>query len=243
MDRRWGAPDIGRQLYSPVPEDELYRRIAEGNVFSSMLRASRARLSLAGAQDKLPIRLEGEEVLFPENGSPSTHIMKFPSRDYRDLPANEVFTTSLARLMGLRVVDAWIFRVKDIETCVVSSMTDTAMWKPRQASAPGGYVPGSGISPFQEVRIRGGPSFKDCLELVDNVCTEPIVEREQLLRWLIFNLLTGNSDAHAKNLSLLFHSDGKIELAPFYDLLCTVSYANIDRQMAMSIGAVWDPDG
>ncbi len=98
-----------------------------------------------------------------------------------------------------------------------------------------------GFPHFRKYESEGGPSFKDCLELVDNVCTEPIVEREQLLRWLIFNLLTGNSDAHAKNLSLLFHSDGKIELAPFYDLLCTVSYANIDRQMAMSIGAVWDP--
>lgn len=41
--------------------------------------------------------------------------------------------------------------------------------------------------------------------------------------WVLFNLLTGNADAHLKNLS--FHVDATgIQLAPFYDLVSTESY-------------------
>src|SRR6202022_1859343 len=34
------------------------------------------RLSLAGAQDKVAVRIEGEEVSLPLGGAPSTHILK-----------------------------------------------------------------------------------------------------------------------------------------------------------------------
>jgi len=53
---------------------------------------------------------------------------------------------------------------------------------------------------------------------------------------LSFNFLIGNTDAHAKNLSLL-HSDSGVKLAPFYDLLSTEVYPEsiIDHEMAMLI--------
>jgi serine/threonine-protein kinase HipA len=34
------------------------------------------RLSLAGAQDKVAVRIEGEEVSLPLGGAPSTRILK-----------------------------------------------------------------------------------------------------------------------------------------------------------------------
>jgi serine/threonine-protein kinase HipA len=159
-----------------------------------------------------------------------------------DLPSNEVFAASLAKHIGIRTVDAWTFKVLEIETCMVSRYdryTDAADRIRRLHQED--ICQALGFPHFMKYESEGGPSFKDCFQLVDKVCTEPVVERDQLLRWLIFNILIGNSDAHAKNLSLLFHTDGKVELAPFYDLVCTLSYANLDRGMAMSIGSVFDP--
>lgn len=240
-----GKPSFSdEQVYSLVSDDELFQMITDGNVFSSVLGLKKARLSLAGAQDKLPVRLDGEQVMLPENECPSTHIIKFPSRDYRDLPANEVFVTSLAKHIGIRAVDAWIFKVGDIETCMVSRydrFTDGAKRIRRLHQED--MCQASGVPYFKKYESEGGPSFKECFELVDRVSSVPIVERDQLLKWLVFNLLIGNSDAHAKNLSFLFHPDGKVELAPFYDLVCTMSYASLDREMAMSIGSVSDPGG
>jgi serine/threonine-protein kinase HipA len=42
-------------------------------------------------------------------------------------------------------------------------------------------------------------------------------------------------DAHAKNLSFLYHSR-QIRLAPFYDLLCTNIYEELSQKLAMKIG-------
>ena len=42
-----------------------------------------------------------------------------------------------------------------------------------------------------------------------------------LLDWEVFNALIGNADAHAKNLPLLCDRDGRLRLAPLYDLVPT----------------------
>ncbi len=51
----------------------------------------------------------------------------------------------------------------------------------------------------------------------------PARGRLDLLRWVVFNYLTGNSDAHAKNVSFLLGPEG-MRLAPFYDLVCGTVY-------------------
>lgn len=45
--------------------------------------------------------------------------------------------------------------------------------------------------------------------------------KRSLLRLITFNLLIGNGDAHSKNYSLLIHEDGKVLLAPLYDVAPT----------------------
>jgi hypothetical protein len=59
--------------------------------------------------------------------------------------------------------------------------------------------------------------------------------------WLVFNTVGGNADAHAKNLSLLRSRDGRVRLAPFYDLLSTAVYPGIATKLAMTIGESADP--
>jgi serine/threonine-protein kinase HipA len=52
-------------------------------------------------------------------------------------------------------------------------------------------------------------------------------------RWVMFNFLIGNSDAHAKNISVMVTPLG-YALAPFYDLLCVQAYG--DNDLALFIG-------
>lgn len=65
--------------------------------------------------------------------------------------------------------------------------------------------------------------------------------REKLLGWLVFGLIIGNGDGHAKNLSLLCNEEGSMSLAPFYDMVCTLRYRNLERSLAMRIGSRSDP--
>jgi serine/threonine-protein kinase HipA len=57
---------------------------------------------------------------------------------------------------------------------------------------------------------------------------------------MTFNFLIGNNDAHGKNFSII-HKD-TITLAPFYDLVSTQVYPNLDRKLAMAIGNTYRHD-
>ncbi len=59
------------------------------------------RLSLAGAQDKVAVRIEGEEVSLPLGGAPSTHILKPAVERFAGVVSNEALCMTLAAHMNL----------------------------------------------------------------------------------------------------------------------------------------------
>ena len=63
----------------------------------------------------------------------------------------------------------------------------------------------------------------------------PAAGKLGFVRLLIFNFLTGNCDAHAKNYAVLYRN-GRPSFAPAYDLLSTMVYDSIAKRFAMSIG-------
>jgi serine/threonine-protein kinase HipA len=63
-----------------------------------------------------------------------------------------------------------------------------------------------------------------------------------VLNWVLFQLLIGNSDAHGKNISFFVAPQG-IDLAPAYDLVCLDMYADeYDRDLSMAIGDAFAPE-
>ncbi len=57
-----------------------------------------------------------------------------------------------------------------------------------------------------------------------------------IVRWALFNLMIGNSDAHGKNISFHQFATG-IMPAPFYDLVSVRVYEdNVLQEMAMAFG-------
>ena len=59
------------------------------------------RLSLAGAQDKVAVRIEGGEVSVPLGGAPSTHILKPAVERFDGVVFNEALCMKLAAASGL----------------------------------------------------------------------------------------------------------------------------------------------
>src|SRR5579863_6633688 len=54
------------------------------------------RLSLAGAQDKVAVRIEGHDISLPLGGAPSTHILKPAVERFAGVVFNEAFCMRLA---------------------------------------------------------------------------------------------------------------------------------------------------
>lgn len=71
------------------------------------------RLSLAGAQDKLPVVFDGARIGLARNGTPSSHILKPAIRSVEDSVINEGFCMALAQAMQLKPANSKVHRVLD----------------------------------------------------------------------------------------------------------------------------------
>jgi serine/threonine-protein kinase HipA len=78
-----------------------------------------------------------------------------------------------------------------------------------------------------------GPSIADMFALVRHNMTARDITR--LLDAVIFNIAIGNVDSHAKNYSILL-GPGAPQLAPLYDLMSGLAWANITQNHAQAIG-------
>jgi serine/threonine-protein kinase HipA len=56
----------------------------------------------------------------------------------------------------------------------------------------------------------------------------------RLLDMVIFNVIACNTDAHAKNYSMMINAGG-VSLAPLYDVMCGEVWENITRNLAQKI--------
>ncbi len=193
------------------------------------------RLSLAGAQSKLPVVLVGGKVALPAAGQPTTHILKPPITQFPTTTENEALAMRLAAALDLPVAPVEARTVAGRPYLLVTRYD-------RRFDASGqarrlhqeDFCQALGIPPEHKYADEGGPTFKTSFDLLRRACTRPAVEVLKLLDAAIFNLIVGNSDAHGKNFSLL-HEGGDVTLAPLYDLLCTVAYTGLSPTLAMKI--------
>jgi len=193
------------------------------------------RLSLAGAQEKLPVVLADGRVALPAPGQPTTHILKPPIARFPGTTENEAFSMQLAAAIGLDVAA--------VEPRKAGDRTFMLIHRYDRATAADGKVrrlhqedfcQALGIASDRKYAAEGGPTFKAAFELVRRVSARPAIDVLRLLDAAIFNVAIGNADAHGKNFSFLYTPDG-IALAPLYDLMMTVAYPNLSPKLAMKI--------
>lgn len=96
------------------------------------------------------------------------------------------------------------------------------------------------VSPDKKYQHRyGGPGLADVARLVHSLPfeTDRVLVGEKFYRAVVFNVIAGCTDAHAKNYSLLL--DGpSVRLAPLYDLASYAAYWDGRARLnsAMSVG-------
>lgn len=193
------------------------------------------RLSLAGAQSKVPVVLVEGAVALPAPGQPTTHILKPPISRFAATTENEAFVMRLAAAIGLDVAPVEARTVQD-RTFLLVQRYDRArdngfVRRIHQED----FCQALGVPPETKYASEGGPTFKDCFALLRRLAARPAVDVLKLLDAVIFNVIAGNADAHGKNFSIL-HGDEGPRLAPLYDLLATVAHPDLSPKFAMKIG-------
>jgi serine/threonine-protein kinase HipA len=195
------------------------------------------RLSLAGAQDKLPVVVAGERIGLPRGQQPSTHILKPAIEAVNDSVHNEAFCMALIRAIGMSAADT---EIRDIGGQAVLLVR-----RYDRIKGSGGqwirlhqedFCQALGVDPRFKYQNEGGPDLEACFSLLRRSTRPSAPQLLRLLDAVIVNALIGNHDAHAKNFSLSY-VDGQASLTPLYDVLCTAVYPNLTAKMAMKIGS------
>ena len=224
-------PGSGEWEYSKLTNKEINNLVHNHTGKTLMIGEEGRRLSLAGAQNKLPVYFDGTDIYLPENGAPSNHILK-PAigTDYPGSVANELFCNRLADAIGLSVPQTYFFHNHYLIERYDRVSRDGLVRRLHQED----FCQALGYSPSQKYQAEGGPGLKQCFHLLDQ-SEIPVLDKKALLEWVLFNVIIGNADAHAKNLSILYQG-ASFSLAPLYDLLCTAVYPGLSSKLAMKIG-------
>lgn len=195
------------------------------------------RLSLAGAQDKLPVVFDGARIGLPLAGTPSSHILKPSIHAVENSVINEGFCMALAEAMQLKPAKSKIRQVMNRSFLLVERydrMMDVQGHRQRLHQED--FCQALGVAPEMKYQNEGGPDLAQCFDLVRSATRPSAPQILRLLDYVIFNALIGNHDAHAKNFSLLYFGKAPV-LAPFYDMLSTAVYPTLTQKMAMKIGS------
>ncbi len=232
--------------YRPLSPDELAAILRELPKRPLLAGDEEIRLSLAGAQDKVAVRIEGDEVSLPLGGAPSTHILKPAVERFAGVVFNEHLCLKLAAASGLPAAAVETRSVDGMDYLLVERYDRTH--RPVAGGAPvldrlhqEDFCQAQGIASEMKYQKEHGPSLKQCFSLLRDVSSAPVVDLARFLNAVIFNYLVGNNDAHGKNFSLLYHGVGtanlEIRLAPLYDIVSTVNFPELSNDMAMKIGS------
>lgn len=227
--------------YTPLSEDDLDKMIELMPRKPLLAQQDGLRLSLAGAQNKLPIFIKDGKMFLPTGFNASSHILKPKIVQLEETAENETFCMRLAGTFGLNVPKVHL-RVGKHNAYIVDRYDrivgqDHILHRIHQED----LCQALGYYPDQKYENEGGPTFKACFDLIAQKSVDPLNNKIHLIYLAVFNYLIGNADAHAKNLSVLITKEG-IELAPFYDLMSTAVYPDLSTKMAMKIGNQYQRD-
>ncbi len=193
------------------------------------------RFSLAGVQLKFSAIRDDRGLTIPVHGRGGDWIVKLPDERYDGVPENEYAMLEFARRAGIDVPQAQL-----VEAGTVAGLPEQIVSAESRALAIERFDRGTedarvhiedfaqvlGLSPDEKYRAT---NYDTIARVLAAVCSDEDVD--EFLRRLVFMVAIGNSDAHAKNWSLIYPDGRAAHLAPAYDLLAISVYERTDPRL------------
>jgi len=206
------------------------------------------RFSLAGMQLKFSIVAADDELTLPVTGTGGRFILKLPSRELAHLPENEYSTMTWARASGIVVPDVRLVRWRDVDGLPALDFAEESALlverfdRPRDGGEPihqEDLAQVLGKRPAEKYGRDGRVTFDRIGKIIALVCGA--ADFDELVRRLVFAVLSGNPDIHLKNWSLWYPDRKRPRLAPAYDLVSATAYPSVSRELACRLAKEWDP--
>jgi serine/threonine-protein kinase HipA len=186
-------------------------------------------VAVTGVQPKLSLDLKkangGSAPRLTIVGLYGDYILKPPSTDYPELPENESLTMFMAELAGINASKQSLIRLNSGEIAYLTKRFDRVKGKKIAVEDLCQLT-----ESLTEHKYRG--SIEKVGKAVQKFTANKGFEAQRLFELVLFSFLTGNSDMHLKNFSLIENTFGEYELSPTYDLLSTALAIPVDNEQS-----------
>ena len=224
----------------PIPSPTL-RLIADSQIANEIDRIERTRnywwdedshcrFSLGGAQGKFTLSRVDGKWYWPDMMLPSTHIVKPKPHDLPEATKVELATMRLSELCGIDTPARGEITAQRKTAYIVERfdrrLEEGRIVRLRQED----FLQALGLP----TRDKYDPSADDCLDLLQRIDASGSLSYRWLER-LAFNMSSANSDAHAKNYSLILDPASGIRLSPQYDAVATRYWPEFNWELAMPL--------
>ncbi len=194
------------------------------------------RITISGAQEKTALLKIKNDWFLPNLDYPSTHILKFPigviqqpfaTLDMTESVENEYLCIKLAEAMGFKVPSVEILDFDNVKSLVVerfdrawSRSTGSLIRLTQEDMCQSLSLPTS-----MKYQADGGIGIAEIMELL-NGSTNAEKDRDDFMRFQVFQWLIGATDGHSKNFSIFIETNGVYKLTPFYDIMSAYPASN-----------------
>jgi serine/threonine-protein kinase HipA len=253
----FGEPaDRSRWAYAPLTqfygtedaEEALERHFADLGRRPFLVGQEGVRQSLAGGQKKSALAVLGSDgvpvlrlpgpndaLAIPLNGAPSTLIVKPDNPNLPGITENEVWCLRMAQAVSIEAAQATILKASG-RTAIGVLRYDRRLGRNGQVlrlhqedfAQANGFPPGR---KYERGTLRG----LDLKTLLDTGRHVSANDALALLDQVIFNILVANTDAHAKNYSLILPVGASPRLAPLYDVSSVLAWPHVVQTLAQNI--------
>ncbi len=236
--------------YEPLEPSEVAERLRTADRFSpAQFEGVIESSTLPGMVPKVTLHREGSGPWYScKEGAASTWIVKRgapPNTESADVIDTEVACLALARDLGLTDIQAEVLTFEDdrgpLRAIAVSRYDRVPAADPRLHQED--LAQATGLNTGDPNRKFQWGSRMPALGQAAEVLRLDGGDRDQLLRLVTFSYLAGNTDMHAKNISFLRLPDGRVRLAPAYDIAMHLHHAREGRRFALDVNGKYWVDG
>lgn len=196
------------------------------------------RFSVAGVGLKLSLLQDRHRFTIPARGRTGRWLVKFPDPKFPHLPQNEYAVMRLAKRVGIEVPELQL-----VHRDAIPAAPDSYWGGEEYAYAIKRFDrsdDGTRVHIEDFAQVRGLPpnqKYSGNYETIASIAyrRHDRASLEEFARRLAFCLAIGNSDAHLKNWSLIYHDHRRPSLSPAYDLVSVMPYADrgVNTELAL----------
>lgn len=178
----------------------------------------RRHIAVPGIQPKLSMHLERDgsrqDSRLTLVGLEGGYILKAPVSQYPEMPELEHVTMRMAGCFAITTAECGLIPLEDGQPAFITKRMD------RQENSKLHMEDMCQLTDrLTEQKYRG--SLEQVGKAIILHCDNALFDALRFFELTLYCFLTGNSDMHLKNFSLLHLPDGSIALSPAYDLLPT----------------------